>query len=86
MFFHFHVANIMAPGLMSYLCSPVPSSLALSELQCGLYALWLVTFSVSWSVYMSVQKKNKDEINLPVLISTAQQIMQIFYSFCLPIS
>lgn len=53
MFFHFHVANIMAPGLMSYLCSPVPSSLAPSELQCGLYALWLVTFSVSWSVYMS---------------------------------
>lgn len=57
MFFHFHVANIMAPGLMSYLCSPAPSSLAPSELQCGLYALWLVTFSVSWSVYMSVQKK-----------------------------
>lgn len=54
MFFHFHVANIMAPGLMSYLCSPAPSSLAPSELQCGLYALWLVTFSESWSVYMSV--------------------------------
>lgn len=54
MFFHLHIANIMAPGLMSYSCSPVPSSLAPSELQCGLYALWLVTFSVAWSVCMSV--------------------------------
>lgn len=48
------VADIMAPGLMLYSCSPVPSSLAPLESQCGLYALWLVTFSVAWSVYMSV--------------------------------
>lgn len=59
MFFHFHVANIMAPGLMSYLCFLVLSNLALSELQCGLYALWLVTFSVAWSVCMSVYKKQR---------------------------
>lgn len=40
-------------------------------------------FCVMVCIYVCV-KKNKDEINLPVLKSTVQQIMQIFYSFCLP--